>query len=57
MKKRKFEGYCNGFDKGNRCKREITASAIIGTGRCCLVKNKDFGCPNHGEGELVIKAR
>ena len=42
---------------GNRCEREITASAIIGIGCCCLIKDKVFGCPNHGQGELVIKSK
>lgn len=54
-----YEGDCNGFSRetGDRCGRPITASAVIGTDRCCLIKNKDFGCPNHGSGELVIKSK
>lgn len=59
MKLKNYEGECNGWNtkSGERCNKPITSSALVGTGRCCLIKQKDFGCPNHGQGQLVIKTK
>jgi len=55
-KTRKYEDYCSYCKNIYNRERLITAAAVIGIGRCCLVKHFK-NCPNHGEGELVIKKR
>ena len=54
-----YEGDCNGWNTktGERCNKPITDSAVVETGRCYLIKQKDFGCPNHESDELVIKSK